>query len=68
MQESYLAKNIKRYRKERGFSQEDLARAAGITYSALSKIEAGYSQDPRVKTLQKIARALEVTIDDLMKE
>ena len=45
---------------------EDLARAAGITYSALSKIEAGYSQDPRVKTLQKIARALDVTIDDLM--
>ena len=63
-----LAENIKRYRGLRGMSQEQLARAAGVTYSALSKIEAGYSQDPRVKTLQKIARALEVTIDDLMKE
>jgi transcriptional regulator with XRE-family HTH domain len=40
MQELYLANNIKRFRKERGFSQEDLARSAGITYSALSKIEA----------------------------
>ena len=63
-----LAKNIKQLRKERGFSQEDLAREAGITYSALSKIEAGYSQDPRMKTVQKIAAALGVTIDDLMKE
>lgn len=63
-----LAKNIKRFRAKRGFSQEDLARAAGVTYSALSKIEAGYSQDPRVKTLQKISRALDVTIDDLLRE
>ena len=52
-----LAKNIKRFRRERGFLQEDPARAAGITYSALSKMKAGYSQDPRVKTVQKIAIA-----------
>ena len=63
-----VAENIKRYRRERGLSQEDLARAAGVTYSALTKIEAGYVQDPRVKTLQRIAIALEVTVDDLLKE
>ena len=63
-----LAENIKKYRGERGFSQEDLARAAEITYSALSKIEAGYVQDPRVKTVQKIAIALDVTVDDLLRE
>ena len=61
-----LAENIKRHRAKKGFSQEQLAQAAGVTYSALSKIEAGYLTDPRVRTLQKIARALEVTIDDLM--
>ena len=61
-----LSENIKRYRAERGYSQETLARLAGITHSALTKIEAGYSQDPRVKTVKKIAIALEVTIDDLM--
>jgi hypothetical protein len=32
------------------------------------KIEASYSQNPRVLTVQKIAIVLEVTIDDLMKE
>ena len=63
-----LAKNIKKYRHERGFSQEDLARAAGITNSSLTKIEAGYVQDPRVMTVKKIAIALEVTVDDLLRE
>ena len=61
-----LSKNIKRYRVKKGLSQEQLAQTAGATYSALSKIEAGYHTDPRVSTLQKIAKALEVTIDDLM--
>ena len=63
-----LAENIKRYRKESNLSQDDLARKAGVTYSTLSKIEAGYNQNPRVDTVRKIAVALGVTIDDLMKE
>lgn len=63
-----IAKNIKKYRNERGFSQEGLAQAAGITYSSLSKIEAGYVPDPRVMTVKKIAIALEVTVDDLLRE
>ena len=62
-----LAENIKRYRAGRGLTQEDLARAAGITHSALSKIEVGYSRDPRVMTVQKIAQALGVTVDDLLR-
>ena len=62
-----LSENIKKYRKKRGFSQEDLAREVDITYSALSKVEAGYVQNPRILTVQKIAISLEVTIDDLMK-
>ena len=61
-----LADNIKRFRAEKNLSQERLAQASGVTYSALSKIEAGYHTDPRVRTLLKIARALGVTIDDLM--
>ncbi len=63
-----LAENIKRYRKEMDLSQDNLARKADVTYSTLSKIEAGYNQNPRVKTVQKIAIALGVTIDDLVKE
>ena len=63
-----LAENIKRYRMEKGLSQEQLAQKAGSTYSTLAKLESGANQNPTVKTLQQVARALEVSLDDLMKE
>jgi len=63
-----LAANIKRYRIKNGLSQEQLAQKAGVTYSTLAKLESGVNQNPKVKTLQQIAKALGVTIDDLMKE
>jgi transcriptional regulator with XRE-family HTH domain len=63
-----LAANIKRYRIKNGLSQEQLAQKAGVTYSTLAKLESGVNQNPKVKTLQQIAKALGVTLDDLMKE
>ena len=61
-----LGENIKHFRTKLGLTQEQLARKADVTYSSLSKIEVGYNDNPRVKTLRKIAVALEVTLDDLM--
>jgi transcriptional regulator with XRE-family HTH domain len=61
-----LADNIKRYRATMGLSQDQLARKAGITYSTLTKLESGVNQNPKVKTLQQLAKALEVTLDELM--
>lgn len=63
-----LAENVKRYRTKVGLSQDQLARKAGITYSTLTKLESGVNRNPKVKTLQQIAKALEVSLDDLMKE
>ena len=63
-----LAENLKRYRAKIGLSQDQLARKAGITYSTLTKLESGVNQNPKVKTLQQLAKALDVTLDDLMKE
>ncbi len=60
--------NVKKYRAKLGLSQEELAHKAGVTYSTLTKIEIGVNQNPKVKTLQQIAAALDVTLDDLMKE
>ena len=62
-----LAENIKKFRKQRGISQEEFAIKAGVTYSTLIKLESG-SNNPPVKTLQQIAQALGVTLDDLVKE
>ena len=61
-----LGKNIKKYRVLKGLTQEKLAQRADVTYSSLSKIEAGYNDNPGIKTVQKIAVVLDVTIDDLV--
>lgn len=60
-----LADNLRRLRKEKGWSQERLAQQAGVTLSSLSKIESGANDNPTIKTLQSLASALGVTLDDL---
>lgn len=62
-----IAQNIKKYRKQKGISQDKLSKIADITYNTIIKLESGATKNPRVKTLQTIARALEIGIDDLLK-
>ncbi|KUK66376.1 MAG: transcriptional regulator, XRE family [Parcubacteria bacterium 34_609] len=62
-----IAKNIKKYRKERGLSQDKLARLADIAHATIIKIESGGIQSPTIDTVQKIAKALSVGLEDLMK-
>ena len=64
---STIAKNIKKYRKKLGISQDKLSKLADVTYNTIIKIESGATYNPRVETLKKIADALGVGIDDLMK-
>jgi DNA-binding Xre family transcriptional regulator len=40
---------------------------AGITLHTITKIESGATPDPRIGTLRKIAGALEIKVDDLLK-
>lgn len=63
-----LAQNIKKLRKQRKLSQEELAKKAGVTYSTLIKLESGVNINPTIKTIQQIAAALEVTLDELMRK
>ncbi len=62
-----IAKNIKKYRKERGLSQDKLARLADVSHATIIKIESGGIQSPTIDTVQKIAKALGVGLEDLMK-
>lgn len=62
-----LSKNIRKFRQKKGFSQEKLARLADISLNTLTKIEASFSKEPTITTIFKIAKALEVKIDDLVK-
>jgi transcriptional regulator with XRE-family HTH domain len=65
---SIIAENIKKYRKKKGITQDKLSKMADITYNTIIKIESGATYNPRVETLKKIADALSVGIDDLMKK
>ena len=63
-----LAENIKKLRKQHKWSQEELAKKAGVTYSTLIKLESGANKNPTIKTVQQIAAALEVTLDELTRK
>jgi len=62
-----IAQNIKKYRKKKGVSQDKLSKLAGVTYNTVIKIESGATLNPRVETLRLIAKALDVTVDSLLK-
>lgn len=64
---SIIAKNIKKFRKKRGISQDKLSKLAGVTLHTITKIESGATPDPRIETVKKIADALGLNIDDLIK-
>ena len=62
-----IAENIKRLRENKSMTQEDLAAELGITASAVSLWESG-KRSMNVKQADKLAQALGVTLNDLMKE
>ncbi|WP_025679320.1 helix-turn-helix domain-containing protein [Paenibacillus polymyxa] len=60
-----LARNISIYRKERGLTQEELAKILGLSFQAVSKWENGYTM-PDISLLPQLSRTLEVSIDKLL--
>ena len=63
-----LAKKIRELRNKKGLSQEKLARLAGVSYNTVVKIESGESKNPTFQTMAGIAKALEVSLDELVKK
>ena len=61
-----VARNIKKYRKDKGLSQDKLSRLADVSHATIIKIESGGIQSPTIGTVQKIAKALGVGVDDLI--
>jgi len=62
-----ISKNIKKLRKAKDLSQDKLSRLADVSHATIIKIESGGIQSPTMDTAQKIAKALGVSLDDLMK-
>jgi len=62
-----IGENIKKYRNKQGLSQEDFAKKSGVKYTTLTKIESNVIKKPSVLIMAKIAKALDVSIEDLIK-
>lgn len=59
-------KNLSKFRKQKGWSQEKLAQEASISYNTLIKIERNGIENPKIETVIKLARALNISLDELV--
>ena len=64
---STIGKNIKCLRQAKGISQDKLSKLADLSLQTIVKMELDDKPNPTIETVQKIAKAFRVSIDDLMK-
>jgi len=62
-----IGAKIKKNRAKKGLTQDALARKAELPYTTLTKIESGVIIRPTIQTVIKIAKGLEVSVDELIK-
>jgi len=62
-----IGKNMKKFRQEKGISQDRLSKLADLSLNTIVNIESGGNPNPTIETLNKIANALSVTINELIK-
>jgi len=65
MQQKRLAMKLKRLRTAQEMTQEALAKKARLTQVHIARLESG-NHDPTLGTLQKLAKALRVTVGELV--
>ena len=58
---------IKRLRKDKNFTQEELAEQLGVTCQAVSKWENGTS-DPSTSNLLALAKLFGISVEELLKD
>ena len=63
-----IGKIIRQLRKEKKLSQTDIRKITGIEASYVSRIETGKIKSPSVKTMLKIAEALETTVENIIQK
>ena len=61
-----LIMQLKRLRAKQGFSQAALSKRCGLTKEYIARLELG-QHDPSLSTLAKLAKALKVTVSELVK-
>jgi len=66
VKEIVYLKNLVKLREGKGWSREKLAVESGVSYNTIVKIEYGGIENPKIETVIKLAKALNVKIDDLV--
>jgi len=65
--QSKIGKNLKKLRQEKGISQDRLFKLADLSLNTVVTVESGANPNPTIETLTRIAKALNVGVDDLLK-
>lgn len=58
--------NLRRIRRKRGFTQEELAHRVGMDVSYLSELENG-KKEPCLRKIKELSQALDVTLSQLIR-
>lgn len=66
-QSSNISENIRKIRAEKGISQDRLSKLADLSLNTVVNVESGANPNPTVETLLKIAGALDVGIESLVR-
>lgn len=63
-----IGENVRKIRIEKKLSQNDLSVLANMKQQTISKIETEPGNSPRTKTLLQLAKGLDVSLEELIKE
>ena len=61
-----IGENIRKLRQQKKMSQDRLSKKADLALNTIVKIETGKNPNPTLETLQKIAKALGVSLDKIL--
>lgn len=62
----YIQSNLRYLRKEKGFSYRRLSVLSHVPHTVIERIEKGITLDPSISTIVKLAKALDVGIEDFL--
>jgi len=63
-----IGSNFKKLRAQKSYSLEKVARLADLSLNTVVRLESGMNKNPTIETLKKIAQALDIGVDELLKE
>jgi transcriptional regulator with XRE-family HTH domain len=61
-----IGARIQGLRQQHGMTQDELAASSGVPQGNISRLERGLASDVQLTTLMKLARALGVSVEDLI--